>query len=162
MTLTKNDIEFDFDSAIDAMMLGSEATGKHSNIRLVDFVVEFDDRYLFVEVIGTQNKKSQNDWRAFTSEKLCNTLARKYRDSVFFYLFGRTGRKEIEYSVLFVPTEVEPVLIMALQDELKRRIPVSHPLWEKESSLSCTIMNMAQWEKRYGEDSVRYAKNDTI
>ena len=153
MTLTKGDFEFNFDTALDAIELGEIATQGHSNMDLVDFVVDYEDRYLFVAVLDPDGQNLRK--KDLRSERLCDRLARKYRDSLFFHVFGEREPKDIEYAVLFTPKGIDPVLVMVLQDELKRRMPFSHPAWLRDSAAACTIMDVSQWKKRYGDDSVR-------
>lgn len=158
MTLTKGNIEFNFDTALGAIELGEAATQDHSNMDLVDFVVDYKNRYLFVAVLDHDTQTIRK--KDLKSERLCENLARKYRDSVFFHIFGERESKEVEYAVLFTPKGIDPVLVVVLQDELKRRMPFSHPAWLRDSAVACTIMDMNQWKKRYGDDSVRYVNEE--
>lgn len=153
MTLTKAGYEFSFDEASDVLVLGGDATAGHSDLSLVDFVVECDDRYIFVETAEGLTGEDARD--AMKSDFLCCDLARKYRDSLFFYSFGGRPAKSVEYAVFYANGEVDGVLLSALQDELRRRIPTSHPLWRSDSAEACFVMNVHRWKKRYGDDSIR-------
>lgn len=160
MTLTSGGYEFDFDGAVDAIELGEAATRDHSDMQLVDFAVEYDDRYIFVELVKPgegvgESMKGTDPLAHLKSERLCDELARKYRDSMFFHSHGGTRPKAVEYAVLYTPEGVDEVLVAVLQDELKRRIPLSHPVWQQDSAHSCSVMTVEQWRKRYGDDSVR-------
>ncbi len=152
MTLTKGRYELNFDAATDATVWGEEATKDHSDLLLVDFVVEYDDRYLFVEILDSREQNHPGDFR---SDVLCERLARMYRDSMFFHSFGDRQPKRVEYAVLYTIPSVDGFLVYALQDELKRRIPLSHPVWTADSAAECAVMTVEQWKKRYGEDAVK-------
>ncbi len=158
MTLTKDRYELNFDAAIDATVLGAEATKDHSDLLLVDFVVEYDDRYLFVEILDSLDLLASNDsdlTGRFRSDALCDLLARMYRDSMFFHSFGDRRPKRVEYAVLYTIPGVDGILVSVLQDELKRRIPLSHPVWNADSAASCSVMTPEQWKKRYGDDAIK-------
>lgn len=156
MTLTKGRYELNFDAAAGATVLGAEATKDHSDLLLVDFVVEYDDRYLFVEILDSPDSGGSDLPERFRSDALCDTLARMYRDSVFFHSFGGDRRpKRVEYAVLYTIPGVDGTLVSVLQDELKRRIPLSHPVWSADSAASCSVMTPEQWKKRYGGDAVK-------
>ena len=152
MTLGKGSYELDFDAAIGATALGAEATKDHSDLLLVDFVVEYEDRYLFVEILEPDGGDAQERLR---SDALCERLARMYRDSMFFHSFGDRQPKAVEYAVLHTLPGIDETLVFVLQDELRRRIPLSHPVWKEDSAASCSVMTVEQWKKRYGNDAVR-------
>lgn len=149
MILEKDGRRFYFEGAINVSLLGDDAARDRASLGLAGFVVEYDDRYLFVEVIDEKNGGR------LKSDALCDMLARKYRDSLFFHSFGDCSPKAVEYAVLVASPPVDGILLIALQDELKRRIPFSHPIWQGDSASACWVMNEAQWRKRYGEESLQ-------
>ena len=162
MTLTVCGYTFEFDGAVDAIELGEAATRDHSDMQLVAFAVEFDDRYVFVELVppkaAAKGVKAEGEFCArLKSERLCDELARKYRDSMFFHSHGGTTPKPVEYAVLYAPEGIDEILVTVLEDELKRRIPLSHPVWREDSADSCSVMTVNQWHKRFGADSLAVA-----
>lgn len=163
MTLTKAGYELNFDDALDVLVLGDEAAKtdkadkadkEHGGLLLVDFIVECEDRYIFVEVVEDEGEMK--------SDALCDELARKYRDSMFFHIFCGGSPKGVEYSVLFARGGVDEILLTAMQDELVRRIPVSHPSWRDDSAAACLVMNVSRWKKRYGADSIKESAKNSI
>ena len=158
MTLTVGGYAFEFDGAVDAIELGEAATRDHSDMQLVAFAVEYDDRYVFVELVppnAERTAKGENEFCArLKSERLCDELARKYRDSMFFHSHGGTTPKPVEYAVLYAPEGIDEILVTVIEDELKRRIPLSHPVWREDSADSCSVMTVSQWRKRFGPDSL--------
>lgn len=164
MTLTVGGFEFTFGGAVDAIELGEAATRDHSDMKLVDFVVEFEERYMFVEVVravedarrkGAAGEPGAGRIQALKSARLCDILARKYRDSMFFHSHGDRKPKRVEYSVLYAPAGIDEILVAVLEDELKRRIPLSHPVWQQDSAVSCSVMTAERWRKRYGRGSIQ-------
>ena len=48
--LAENDLEFDFSAAMEAIIFDDDAMHKPSTIKRVDFIAEFNDRFVFIEV----------------------------------------------------------------------------------------------------------------
>lgn len=154
MTIQNGGFKFSFGAAKDITPLGEEATKDHADLSLVDFVVELNDRYIFVEIVGAEPCDSKDDVEKFKSDSLCGELARKFRDSIFFHSFGAPAKKRVEYAVLYALSGIDDILLTFLQDELRRRIPLSHPAWNDDSVADCAVMNFDGWRKKYGEESL--------
>lgn len=158
MKLTEKDLEFDFTGALRAFKFDDRVTHSSSSIQPVDFIIEYADCYRFVEV-KDPDKPGAEDVQAFRdklkSGKLIRSLAGKYRDSLFFRSFQDNEHKEVEYVVLLSMSVLDDALLLAKQDELLRSIPFTHKSWQRNSASACVILNMNQWKKRYGADSVR-------
>ena len=59
MILTEGDLQFDFSAATSARRFDDASHGLSHCMKAVDFVVELDDRILFVEVKDPQNPNAQ-------------------------------------------------------------------------------------------------------
>jgi hypothetical protein len=158
MKLVELDLEFDFVGALDAVKFDDGTTHTFSSIQPVDFIVEYEDCYRFVEVKDPDNPDATNV-EAFReklkSGRLIRSLAGKYRDSLFFQSFQDNQQKDIEYIVLLSMCALDDALLLAKQDELQRSIPFRHRSWQRNSATACVILNMNQWKKRYGSGSIR-------
>jgi hypothetical protein len=156
--IIERDLEFDFTGALSAFKFDDQTTHASSSIQAVDFIIEYADRYQFIEV-KDPDEPGAADVNAFTvklrSGKLIRSLAGKYRDSLFFRGFEGKENKEIEYIVLLSMSVLDDALLLAKQDELHRSIPFSHERWEKNSASACVILNIRKWKERYGSASVR-------
>jgi hypothetical protein len=158
MKLQERDLEFDFEGAVEAVKFDDGKTHTFSSVQPVDFVVEYEDCYRFVEVKDPDEPGAANI-EAFRvklkSGKLIRSLAGKYRDSLFFRGFQKNPQKNVEYVVMLSMGALDDALLLAKQDELHRSIPFSHQSWQCNSATVCVILNFNQWKKRYGDDSIR-------
>jgi hypothetical protein len=155
---TENDLEFDFSGAIDAIKFDDGTTHSASSIQPVDFIVEYEGYYCFVEV-KDPDEPGAADVPAFVAKlksgQLIRSLAGKFRDSLFFCGVQDIPHKEVEYLVLLAMSTLDDALLLAKQDELHRSIPFSHQKWQTNAATACVILNLKQWKRVYGEESVR-------
>lgn len=142
-------IDLDFASALDIMDMSEVSARGVGSLSLVDLVVEFEDRYLFVRVA---------DERGMKSSEACELLARAFRDSMFFHLFGDWRPKRVEYAVLCANGVTDDALVFALQDELRRRLPLTHPTWSVESAFGVSVMTLPMWCRKYGDGAASVAE----
>jgi len=158
MKLQEQDLEFDFNGAVSAVKFDDGKAHATSSIQPVDFIVEFEDCFRFIEV-KDPDKPGAANIDAFReklkSGKLIRSLAGKYRDSFFFRNFQANTQKNVEYVVLLSMGALDDALLLAKQDELQRSIPFSHQFWQQNSATACVILNINQWKKRFGDESVR-------
>lgn len=158
MKVTENDLEFDFANALSAFKFDDGSTHESSSIQAVDFIIEYDDHYEFIEV-KDPDKPGASDVPAFIgklkSGELISKLAGKYRDSLFFRGFEENKNKEIQYIVLLSMSELDDAQLLTLHERLQKSIPFSHEKWKKNSASACVILNINQWKRRYGDESVR-------
>jgi hypothetical protein len=156
--LQERDLEFDFNDAVSVIKFDDRMTHATSSIQPVDFVIEFEGCFRFVEVKDPDEPGAANVdafREKLKSGKLIRSLAGKYRDSLFFRRFQANTEKDIEYIVLLSMGSLDDALLLSKQDQLQRSIPISHQTWQRNSATACVILNMDQWKKRYGDDSVR-------
>lgn len=150
-SITSHGFELTFADASEIYAMDVEGEERRSGLRLVDFVVETDERYLFVSVLGDRRASGEPT----RGGALCESLARAFRDSVFFHIFGEWQPKRLEFVVLCPEGGVDGALVFALQDELRRRVPISHPSWSVDSAAGVSMMNEAMWLRRFGDGSLR-------
>lgn len=158
--LIELDLEFDFEAANNAFQFDSDEIHGTSTAKRVDFVAEYDDCYRFIEVKDPDQPDAANPAafiRKFQSENLVNSLAGKFRDTLFFRALcaDHDSNKKIEYVVLLSCEAIEPAMMMAKQDILHRKIPIQHSLWVNDSAVKCVLMNLRQYKRIFGETSVR-------
>lgn len=158
MKLTERDLEFDFTGALSAIQFDDSTTHSSTSIQPVDFIVEYADCFRFIEVKDPDEPGASNV-DAFKEKlktgSLIRSLAGKYRDSLFFRTHQDKATKEIEYIVLFSMIALDDALLLTKQDELHRSIPFRHNSWQKTSASACVILNMKQWKRLYGADSIK-------
>jgi hypothetical protein len=158
MTLRERDLEFSFEGAINAVKFDDGTTHASSSLQAVDFVVEYEDHFRFVEVKDPDEPGAVNVAafrEKFRSGQLIRSLAGKYRDSCFFLRLKDETPKDVEYIVLLSMSALDDAMLLAKQDELHRSIPFSHPAWPAAAARTCVIMSVSQWKRRFGDDSLR-------
>lgn len=158
--LIELDLEFDFETANNAFQFDSDELHGASTAKRVDFVAEYDDCYRFIEVKDPDQPGAANPAafiRKFSSENLVNSLAGKFRETLFFRSLcaDHDSDKKIEYIVLLSCEAIEPAMMLAKQDNLHRKIPIQHTQWTSNCAVRCVLMNLRQYKRIYGENSVR-------
>ncbi|MBE9061811.1 hypothetical protein [cf. Phormidesmis sp. LEGE 11477] len=158
MKLVERDLEFEFAGALNAFKFDDGRAQTTSSLQAVDFIVEYPHCYRFIEVkdpdeAGAANVKAFAD--KLKSGRLIRSLAGKYRDSYFFRALAGKNTKKIEYVVLLAMTALDDAVLLTKQAELHRSIPLRHQRWAQDAAAVCLVLNISQWKRLYGEESVR-------
>lgn len=165
LALVEDDLEFYFNNAISAIRFDDDGTHGNNTMKRVDFIAEYADRYIFIEVKDPDNPVATNP-EAFRGKliggNLIPDLAGKYRDSLCFHTLCGKTEKPIYYVVLLSMTALEPALLLNKQDELHRCLPMSHISWSKKAAEGCLILNLTQYKEYFGATSVRRISEGSI
>lgn len=156
--LIENDLEFDFSDAVTAFQFDDDATHGNSSMKRVDFIAEYDDFYRFIEVKDPDIDliADHSSFLAkFQSGNLVASLAGKYRDSLLFRVLANKCNKDMHYIVLLSMASIDVAMLLNKQDKLHREIPLNHDEWVLPSAKSCVILNLEQYKRQFGENSVR-------
>jgi hypothetical protein len=157
-TVREIDLELNFPGAKDVIHFDDDIYHGASTVQRVDFIALYDDRQVFVEIKDPDNPQSVNV-AAFEekmkSGKLVQSLSGKFRDTMFFRSIQGKTDLSIVYIVLLSMKGLESALLLAKQDELRRSIPLRHADWTRDCAASCIILNVEQWKKRFGDQSIR-------
>jgi len=109
--LAEDDLEFDFSAAINAVRFDNNAIHGQSTMKRVDFIAEYEDRFVFVEVKDPDNPAAVNS-EAFKTKlfggNLIPDLAGKYRDSLWFRALSGKAGKPVHYIVLLSMASLDP------------------------------------------------------
>jgi len=152
MILQEGNIQFDFTGALDGCKFDERDSSKpffhglSHCMKAVDFVVELNDSYLFVEIkdppdpfwYGKGNKK----------DELIKTLVTKFRDSFVYRWSEEKLDKPVKYLCL---VEVDNALVSYLMKELKRQLPAGGPKsrWKQPIAQTCVVANIARWNSSF-------------
>lgn len=153
------DLEFDFSWA--DLSENFDCNKRHAGhqMKRVDFIAEKENQCFFIEIKDPDHPKATQNLEdnrvKFMSGNLIHDLAIKYRDSLLFKTLCNSAQNELHYIVLFSMKSMDPALLMARNDALKKAIPISHKEWGKVMAKSCLILNIELFKKRFGEQSVR-------
>lgn len=157
-TIQEEDLIFDVSSAIKAEKFDdNKIHGTKSTIKRVDFIIEHEDSFIFLEVKDPDIPGAANPENF--REQLCGgelipDLAGKYRDTLFFTSLRKEYEKPINYVVLVSMESLDNALLLAKTDVLKRALPMTHKSWSKKSVNSCIILKLDAYKKHFGADSV--------
>lgn len=160
--LAENDLEFDFSSALEAIIFDDDALHTPSTIKRVDIIAEYTNRSIFLEIKDPDQPGAANP-QAFKDKLLTGNLipelAGKYRDSYWFRSHSGKVTKPIHYIVLISMASLDSALLLAKQDELKKSLPITHKDWSAPCAVGCAILNLDQYKKLFGVNSVRRRSN---
>lgn len=148
MKLREASLEFDFTDAIDAIKFDGASHGLPC-MKAVDFVVEFDKDYLFVEVKDPSAPgtiKPDAFIKKLQSDELSNSLVGKFRDTFLYRWAQKKADKKIHYISLIT---LDSALLLNLQEKVRRKLPISFTSWPRPLAKSCHIMNIELWNRQF-------------
>jgi hypothetical protein len=158
MIFREGELEFDFSDAIDGFKF--DDTDKESDyyhglshcMKAVDFIVELETDYLFVEVKDFHAPEEYADRERF--KHLKNVLITKFRDT-FLYRFAENKiDKPVRYLCLLT---LDNALTSRLMKEIKRAVPegMASKRWQKPIAAGCVVLNMDRWNSRFPQWKLR-------
>ena len=157
ITVRELDLEFSFPEAADVINFDDSGYHSPSTVKRVDFIAEYKDRDIFIEIKDIDVPNVQNP-RAFLdklkSGAIVQSLAGKFRDTLFFRTAQGKTERRVVYVVLLSAKILDPALLLGKQDQLKKSIPIRHSDWSRDCAISCAILNLEQWKQKFGVQSV--------
>lgn len=150
ITLQEHELVFHFEGARRAQIFDNETHGAAHCMKAVDFVVEYPEFDLFVEVKDPDDTKATPERREVFRKKLVSgpllrELAQKYRDS-WLYRWAEGRDKPVRYVFLLQLSTLDPALFLQLTDRLKRALPLAGPSsWTRPFVDGVAVMNMDSW-----------------
>lgn len=157
-TVQELDLELSFPEANDVIRFDKDDYHGASTIQRVDFIAEYEDRYIFIEIKDPDAPTAKNVpafVEKLNSGKLIQSLAGKFRDTLFFRSLQGKVDLSVIYVVLLSMKSLDAALLLAKQDQLKKSIPLRHSDWARDCAASCIILNVEQWKKLFGDHSVK-------
>lgn len=159
MRLRERDLEIDFTDAVDAIVFDQmkpERPNYHglAEMHRVDFVVEFEQAIVFVEIKDPGNPKAQaKGLEKFRTElndgTLSSTFAAKFLDS-FLYRWAETRLDKPVHYLNLVTLEAE--LLPNFSDEIERKLPPmgkAVPRWKRQLAVNCQVFNIETWNENF-------------
>jgi len=148
MILQEGMLQFDFVDAIDAFKFDEQARtlatyhGLSHCMKAVDFVVEYNDHYLFVEI------KDPQDPNRYGSEQdksaLIKNLTTKFRDTFLYRWAEDKLDKPVRYQCL---VELDNAQTLYLMNQLKNQLPTDKQptRWQRPLAHLCAVANRETW-----------------
>jgi len=157
-TVQEEDLIFDVTAAVRAEKFDDDAIhGTKSTMKRVDFIIEKDDKVIFLEVKDPDMPGAVNPNKLkldLQGGNLIPELAGKYRDSLLFTHLRGGYDKPINYVVLISMACLDDALILNKTDALRSAIPISNRLWHQNSANSCVILKLDAYQQVFGDQSV--------
>lgn len=154
--LIEGDLKVTFPVGTEARKFDDGTHGLGHCMKAVDFIVELNDRVLFVEFKdpddpnAVNSRNSDKTIKKFLSSNLDSDLQYKYRDSYLYELASGRADKPIYYYVLIAASTLSDADLLARTDALKRNLPVyraNGEHWKKPFVEGCAVMNLLAWNK---------------
>ena len=154
--LSEDDLQITLPSGVVGRKFDDKTShGLSHCMKAVDFIVEMDDRILFIEFKDPENpdanpRDSTAFIKKFLSGAIDSALKTKYRDSWLYESAEGRAKKPIYYLVLIGASSLSEPELLARTDALKRQIPVAGPgdrPWKKPFMAGCAVMNLAAWNR---------------
>lgn len=171
MILEEGDLRFEFDDAIEALRFDDENHQLTHCMKCVDFIVEFEAFYIFVEVkdpklpdlltpglaqhvADGRRRDLQKFVKKFESGELGRDLVTKFRDSFLYRWAEEKLDKPIYYLMLLELPFIDNALFVAKAEEISRQLPFAaqgQPIarWQKSLVAGCACFGIDKWNERF-------------
>lgn len=162
--LIEGNLQITIRNAVSARKFDDDQSHRLSHcMRAVDFVVELNDCYLFIEIKDPQHpaapaRETDRFARSFLSGQLDDELRFKYRDSFLYEWADERADKPVDYLVLIALDSLDPSNLLDRRDQLQRRLPLQRPgplPWPRPIVRSCGVFNIASWNRNLPDYPVR-------
>ncbi len=160
--LGEGDLQVEFGDAIDGRKFDAEYGLSHC-MKAVDFIVEFDDRYLFIEFKDPQQPLAREGSRSefiagLKQGTLDFDLRYKFRDTFLYEWASGRPEKPVYFYVLIAVDELNARDLAVRTDALRRALPVSGPdsnPWSRPFVSDCAAFNLESWNRTFSSYQVR-------
>ena len=155
-TLTEGNLRITFPPGVNVRRFDNpEPHGLTHCMKAVDFLVEDDDRVLFIEFKDPDHPRATDKARkkfikSFKSGGLDEDLKYKYRDSLLYEWASDNAGKPIHYWILIGMDHLTEAELLARTDDLKGKLPLCGPrsgAWTRPICAGCTIFNIRTWNR---------------
>ena len=155
--LTEGDLQVSFDDAVSSRRFDGDEHGLSHCMSAVDFVIEFDDRYLFIEFKDPQDphvpeERKETAIERFKLRSLESELTHKCRDSFLYEWASGNADKPIHYIVLIALDDLQSGDLTVRTDALRRQLPISGPggnPWHRPFVSGCMVFNIEFWNRHF-------------
>ena len=150
--ISEGELEFTFPSNSTPIKFDGLDHGLSHCMKAVDFIVEFPEYYLFVEVKDPDNTQATVRRRAKYAEELARPtfpkkITLKYRDSFLYRWAERKTDKPIRYVVLLQLATLRDPDYLAITQTLQVELPMNDPkgVWSRPIADGLAVLNMQTW-----------------
>ena len=162
MALDERDLRISIPDATAEIHFEKYLGNSKGNMKNIDLIFASEECWTFVEIKdpdcpGATPERVKEFSEKLKTDVLVKELATKFRESVFFRWRENAINKTIQYLVLLSMKSVDSALLLRKNELLERTIPLKHEKWHEDKSgpfFSCAILNVEQWKRKFGADSV--------
>ena len=164
--LSEQNIRIDFKGALSALKFDDPSIhGLSHAMKAVDFIVEFRDKYLFVEIKDPDNPNARDrDVRRFLgrirSGSIDAEFYTKLRDSFLYRWAEKKADKPIVYAILIASESLTDVELTAKTDDLRRKLPskkYAPANWNRAFVEDCGVFTLESWNRNMKHTASRVA-----
>ena len=155
-TLTEGNLQITFPNDTNVRKFDDpESHGLSHCMKAVDFIVEDDNRVLFIEFKDPDHPRATNEDRgefieSFRSGRLDEDLKYKYRDSFLYEWASDNAGKPVHYWILIGMDHLTEAELLARTDDLKGKLPLyglRSGAWTRPICAGCTTFNIRTWNR---------------
>ena len=157
-TFNEGDFQLDFSDprVLSARKFDNDDHDLSHCMKAVDFVIELDDHYIFIEVKNPDHPKATSETQKKFCLKLrdgtlCNDLKYKYRDSFLYEWATGRANKPIDYYILIAMRSLSEADLCNATDQLARQLPTSKAQaesWTRPVVRYCSVLNLEKWQEK--------------
>ena len=157
----EQDLEITISGASNARKFDEQSTHGVGFMKAVDFVVEYPDRYTYIEFKDPQHPESNlTSYEALTayyqSENIDTELVYKFRDSLLYEWAAGRAERDVHFLVLIAIEQLTSADLDKKKRDLDRKLPVGIPSgWVRPIVTGCGVFNIATWNRNFPELAVR-------
>ena len=153
VTFTERRLQITVTGAIDAWKFDDPSTHRMSCMKAVDFIIELDNHYVFIEFKdpqhpNAQDRNQQEFIRDLQSGQIDEELKYKYRDSFLYeWALGR-AKKPVDYFVLVALDSLTSADLIKRTDTLRSKLPLHGPNGQPWPIVrGCAVFNLESWNR---------------
>lgn len=167
-TIIEDDLQICFDDVSGSRKFDGDEHGLSHCMRAVDFIIEFEDKYFFIEIKDPQHPRSVprdrgNFIRRFQSGRLDEELKYKFRDSFLYEWASGRADKPIHYLVLIALDTLTDFELVGKTEDLNQKLPSRGPAgnaWIRPFVSECVVFNLESWNRTFPQYPVRRVSAD--
>ena len=151
IVFTEGNLQITIRDEMNARKFDSPEHGLSHCMRSVDFVVELNDCFQFIEIKDPQNPGAPEGTatqyaQTLLSAGITEELKYKYRDSLLYEWASGRADKPVDYLVLIALEQLAEPQLSTVSDMLQRNLPLRGPgsqPWARPIVRSCGVFNIA-------------------
>lgn len=157
--LTEGNLQITFPPEVSARRFDDVNHGLSHCMKAVDFIIELNDQYIFIEFKDPEHPHSKSADRSKFIDEFCagnidEDLKYKYRDSFLYEWAAKRIEtdKPIYYYVLVALESLTEAELLSRTDDLKRKLPLRGPsseIWKRKIVADCAVFNITTWNKTF-------------